>query len=1611
MKSFIKPVVFLIFFSISSLQSQISYIIPDIGAPGINVYIEIIGPHDEAGQFGSDGIYMNNPGGDLTIVLSRPGDSALVTFGPLIVSWNGRMISTQVFVHPNANPNSALWNELQGSYVIPFRVNYRGTITNTVNFYIVKPYTFGDVSSLSDGKIGEGGLGVRSPRGAMLVDSMILGNKTYDISTNDCDPNTPGNQAYLPLIILSKGPIRGRGNTIIDVGAYSRDGGPGGGGAGGRYCDISGSPWEGGNGFTGGGPGGLNFLLNYQRETPGIGTGSNQVDSRTGGASLSGVPGGTSTLAYESAGGGTGHPFGTSGTGCGDGYYCDPPGGFGGGSGVPQNQPGGSGGNAQAGVASNSGQVIGNNMIVPIAGGSGGASGNPQFFPNGCSGNGGGGGGAIRIFGSSMDTLRIKANGQAGKPADGGSSAGGSGSGGSVVLQSKLVVSRLLVEIHGGQLSDNNKGGPGRIRWDLPNEGGKTYLTTNASTYRGLTTDTTVFLPKSHIITGSRSRDRGISDLISVYLKPGNGNWFKLHDDSVTNTSLNKWKAHLVIPTNDSIYYLVAVNAVTNPSNEEYTTQPDFVMSQAAANILIIPRFPDIASAKILTTTILTCASREVYDTVSIKNPADGILKLEFDKAGFRNTQPGFSLVKPLDETFVQSNDSVEVVVKYEFQSDDKVRVRDFLEIPHNVGGKQNPWEIEFSVKIDTLEYFWTDLDPSDEIDTLYLGEVCLENIGDDFVYEREFAFHNRSSIPVNIVFSEIDNSEDFEVFYSKTYIEATERIDSARIKIRYKGNFSGADTTGFVYTTLIIALEECPDIADTITVAVQITDVILTLDSNPDFGETRVNTTSSHSLTIRNIGTATAEIGPGDILPLNPPFSIAGTTPPLPVVLPPGAAFDINIDFSPTGPAQYADTLNVHSILRNLSCYDSLAAAISGVGGRPELLFSADSVDFGTLPYCEVSPDSVIYITNTHETNSRTLLKVNDPTGPDASYFSISQTIPVPNTLGPRESVSLMVRFNPLALKGPSGPKSAVIIIETDDEAKPNYELKLYGFIEGLTFAFDDSDTIPIYDFGDVILNTDYPLLMTMTNNGKLARTLREFQTTHPGVNISPPFREFASDGDSQIFDIDLNLQSPGPIDLNVRVTFNRPCYDTLYIRVKANALEGLIFNPGDTLDFGTLTPCDSSTMSFRLTNSSPSDIVVNEILIEGTDRDLFESLDTVPVTIIPTDSAFFRVKFNPAGFPDGDKEAVIIFNYVAEGQDKSDTLALIGKTVKVFYASPNPYDAGTVTIGLTGQGSVVIRNETEWDITIDIRQAKSDGIFVLTPPAISDFLLLPNSSLVIEVDFSPLAEIEYTDTVFATIEVDDCPPATNSILLRGNGKASANVLFSLPDTTVLPTIDAFRLPVYARITNAEPGESITIYNIEAEVRFNSTVFYPELVSSGRILYNEIVAPDIRGMKFRIDSAEISSEKGILTELIGATLLGYVKSSTLEFYGDSFAWETFGLASSYELDSGSITTIICEKGQDRLLLVHDEPEMSLFPNPAGDELVIEIRVLESGPHSLEIMNVTGSSSLLSSWHHRLNDGNIYIFKVDLSGYTSGSYYIIHKSLSRRDINRVHIIK
>ncbi|MEI8133694.1 MAG: T9SS type A sorting domain-containing protein [bacterium] len=561
----------------------------------MNTYVEIIGQHDQFGNFGTDGIFLNNPGDLLQVVCANPSDTSLVKIGPCIVSWNGRMISTQIFVLPSAPALSTLWTN---GTAIPLRVIVGNSSSNTDTFFIVAPQHLGSLPT--PGVIGSGGpWGVRSKRGAMIVDSMILsGSGTYAVSTSDCDSYTQGNQGYLPFVLISRGAVTVASGANLNIdgigGIDSGHGGPGGGGGGnGLTCGMSG-----GSGFTGGG-GNADWKTGCGDRPAGLGSGIAQD-------ALNGAFGGQSSTTNEGGGGGTGHPFGIAGGSGGAKNWNGGAPGFGGATGGPSccgGQQGGGGGGAFAshgadgGISQgfySGGQQNGNGELIPISGGSGGGGGNVNNnlaggFPydRGAS-NGGGGGGAISLHAVRVDVSLLSALGGAGETSTN-NGAGGGGSGGAVIVGAKVQLVILPVNVSGGSGgtgypanagNDGGIGGAGRVRFDAPSSQKQTKIPDSASLYEGPSTDTSQFVPRIFSLSGT-----GNGQPIRVFLRALNSAWAL--DTTILVYVAPSWNVPIILRGPDSIFLLTVAQSVPKPRTDTFQTEPSWVMSQSAANIFI----------------------------------------------------------------------------------------------------------------------------------------------------------------------------------------------------------------------------------------------------------------------------------------------------------------------------------------------------------------------------------------------------------------------------------------------------------------------------------------------------------------------------------------------------------------------------------------------------------------------------------------------------------------------------------------------------------------------------------------------------------------------------------------------------------------------------------------------------------------------------------------------------------------------------------------------------------------------------------------------------------------------------------------------------------------
>jgi len=556
----------------SRAQVQIAYMQPDAASPGMTIALELLAPASLVNNFGSDGLAIAST----SIVFENPQDTNRVIVGPIVTSWNGRLLQVPLIILPNASIGP-----------LAFHVKVGNSVSATDTFSIVR--ASGAISIFGGAILGSGSFtGNLSNGNTMVVQSIKLSGDPglgalYLLS--NVDSAVLGNRRYLPITILSEGPITVDG-AHLSVDADSLNGGPGGGGGG------HGNSGTGGVGYTGGGSDSLASFHN-------VGTGGNPTDS-AGGASVTGVlGGGTDSKEDQGGGGGTGAPFGVSGR---SGAKADTSraGGYGGGSAGGENgqvKAYGGGGGAFAtagedggGAGANGGRVNGGRFIVPLAGGSGGGAGN-ALNEKPTAGSGGGGGGVIALVSYSSITFKdasATANGANGIAGTSITAGGGGGSGGGILLAAKRGVTETNTQISaaGGDSGargtagfPGGKGGLGRIRAD-GRSFGCTICSITGVSRSGPSIDPidTNITHTAVSITGYDEDSVALSDTIRIYYRSRHTNWQFVDTVRTIQAGHRVW--HVTLPElHDTAIFAVAYSKINSPLTATYNQDPQWLVS------------------------------------------------------------------------------------------------------------------------------------------------------------------------------------------------------------------------------------------------------------------------------------------------------------------------------------------------------------------------------------------------------------------------------------------------------------------------------------------------------------------------------------------------------------------------------------------------------------------------------------------------------------------------------------------------------------------------------------------------------------------------------------------------------------------------------------------------------------------------------------------------------------------------------------------------------------------------------------------------------------------------------------------------------------------------
>ncbi len=1594
--------------SILHVSAQnVAYILPDIGSPGMNTYVEIISHVDSVGTYGPDKTYWGDVSDNLKLVFENPNDTNDIVVGPLIVSWDGRLISTQIFVNPDVNPNSSDWELLNTQFNKRFAVEYNGNKSSYQDFYVLNPTHVGNVVSNSERYLGEGALGKRSPRGAMIVDSLILADDRYYPSLKDCDLSTPGNQAYLPLVIMAKYKIKGAVNTVIDMQGGKRgqnteiqDAGPGGGGGGGAFEDVNTDRSSGkraGNGFTCGGFGGANTFLSGKT---GYWVNINLSNSTNqNGYSLNGVMGGeTKTFCAESSGGGTGHPFGKAGEGCDGQDDKSKIGYYGGGSGYSNDENGGSAGYGKAGTGpgNTGGKIHGNPMIIPLAGGSGGASGNPQpeFVENEWSGSGGGGGGALRLYAREIIGLDIPALGGEGGNAD--DAEGGNGSGGAIELSANTTLSDIITNVS-GYASNGYTGGAGYIKVNaadksavIDNTGGGLPI------YNSVSSDSLQYVPRLFTLEGTK----GTSKDVKLMFKVGHEPWQDITSSATINNTDWSVDFDLTPYMSDKYFYFYAFQDETGVGANQYLNIPDGVLSQSAANIFIPVDEPMLDGDKSLYMTVNACPGDEITDSLYLWNIGAVPVDLDFSGAMFVKNTSGLELASPVNDLqLIKHKDSQLVKIKYTYQSGANGPIYDTLLIPHNDmrTGIERPWRVAVTIFIE--EYDYTILDEYGKSiefkagDELNLGQICRDGTAD-----KSFYINNNNDARLTFVdFGLHSGNKGFE--YIVLEPGPLDKDEKASVLVKYD-DASQPKTGMEVKDTLYFTLAECPSIKDSVIVSISFLYSTLSVVEDFNFGAVRVGETLTKTATIENIGNADAYI---PTLPaVNVPFLIIATSPsPLPVTLKPGETLQVTMEYAPTVESVDDGKFTIDAVSNGNTCDNQIDLNITASSFQSAIILSKDSLNFGIVAECNMPADTLLLSNNVSASGDLILNRNPEIIGKDASYFFLKKHPIIPTTLTPGKSSTFIVEFNsPVATKG---LYEAELLVYTDE---PNRDSVI---VIPITAERDEID----FTFGTInnpfaTIETAVPFntQIDITNNSKLSRNVYAIYTNTTEAVVTPNSYLFAP-GETKQFDLDINYTDTTDLSLEVKLYTDNPCTDSISTQLNFEVEYGLAEIEA-ALDLNVLAPCNIHNDTIYISNIGTADIEWRGISLTNTDFTIIEE-PVLPLNLAPDDSSYIIVEFDANGKADGEYSVdanFIVYEYGTETQHTSKVTATIQSAL---FATPSMLQFGNViekyqsdvqTLGISNIGAfdVVILEvnfPTSTDYELSIEELFADGPAVNYPLPVGD-------SISYNLAFTPYNIQSYSGTIEIIVQYSDC---IDTILVDFTAEGVPdNILeLTLPNLTVDPALSSIKLPLQAKTSKFEIESALDSLTIT----FDRNVI--KILGVENASYRQTQGLDTIVVIFN-DSTNyvIDTVQTTIATIHAMPLLGHIESTDLLIH---YIPKTGEKISQVVENNGNIALDICKEGGDRLLAQANRTDLIITPNPAGKVIKIKMFLQEIGNYSLKLFDLSGKLFYENTIENTIFAGTEKSLQLSTESIGTGEYMMMLISPSQSISKKVVVIK
>ncbi|MEO5930463.1 MAG: choice-of-anchor D domain-containing protein, partial [Candidatus Kapaibacterium sp.] len=651
--------------------------------------------------------------------------------------------------------------------------------------------------------------------------------------------------------------------------------------------------------------------------------------------------------------------------------------------------------------ATNGGHVHGNRMGVPVAGGSGGGSSNPKFVAGGCGSAGGGGGGALALF--SMDVLNGNIVEAIGGNAESVTPVAGSGSGGYIELGAKVQKSfGGTGNVSGG--ATGSAGGRGRARYDggfIP--GAPTFGA--AIPFIGPTIDTLTYV-QSKTFAVSGTYGGATTEPVQLYMRGDVGNWTLVPGVTFTGRT---WSVNVTVTGGKGNYYFAALQTVAAPSSAAYLNEPSYVLSQVAANIVVVDLIPKINVDRTTITFKDIVCEPNMVDSVKIWNSGDDTLKITPTFAN--GATADFSLLQPIPP--IAPNVTVWAYVRFAPTTPGTKSV-DFVLTNNDPRPGKNPTIIKLTGRKLNFQ-------PSLAPTSRDFGDVCM-----DSTTSFSFNFNYTGDIPDTIVAITRLGTGPAAFTITGPTIPVNGLIflnptSSGTIVVRFR-----PPSVGIFVDSFRVLTKPC-NLPLTFTVRGRGYANSIEVTPNPlDFGQVRVGqTATTPGFTVKNTGTLDGTITDTYITPAGSPFVVApslnGT------LIPAGGSVPGTVSFKPISSGPFNAQL---CVVFGTTCRDTECVVLKGEGVTSLLVLSRKKITLSADSCADVPPS----VTDTFKLYNRGTAAVQiDAATAVNGLAMLSPSKPIPGSLAAGDSILFTVTWSP----GGAGAEQFKILTQAEDPSQ----------------------------------------------------------------------------------------------------------------------------------------------------------------------------------------------------------------------------------------------------------------------------------------------------------------------------------------------------------------------------------------------------------------------------------------------------------------------------------------------------------------------------------------------------------------------------------------------